>query len=203
MLSFLEGTLEEKNPERAVLNVSGTGYEVRIPVSTFEKLPMKGESVRLWIHESGAPFGGGTTLYAFSSANERSLFEKIKSVPKMSAKDALKILSKVESNLARLRQAISERDPRMLMATFGFTKATSEKLVLGLRNKLEDLAATSATTQKTALETGAMAEAIQTLVALGYREHQAREAVETSLHDGEKIKTSEIVKFALQHLGRG
>ena len=91
MIAFLEGTLESKNPAQVVLNVNGVGYELLIPLSTYDKLPKPGETVHILTYFHVRE--DAQTLYGFSSPAERQLFQLLLSVSKIGPTIALSVLS--------------------------------------------------------------------------------------------------------------
>jgi len=118
------------------LNIGGIGYKVSVPLSTSEKLPSKGENVRLFIVESVGMYGGNVTYYGFLSQEERDIFLLLKQeVPGAGAKKALDYLDKVTKSLADFRRVIVNKDIQTLTGIFGFTKKTAEKLIIALKDK--------------------------------------------------------------------
>ena len=91
MIAFLSGVLAESSASSCVVDVNGVGYEVLIPVSTFEKLPHPGEKVKLLIHMQVRE--DAITLFGFSSSEEKQLFCKLIDVSGVGGKLALNVLS--------------------------------------------------------------------------------------------------------------
>ena len=91
MIAFLSGVLAESSASSCVLDVNGVGYEVLIPVSTFEKLPHPGEKVKLLIHMQVRE--DAITLFGFYSSEEKQLFCKLIDVSGVGGKLALNVLS--------------------------------------------------------------------------------------------------------------
>jgi len=122
MISFIEGKLIEALPTRIVLEVNGMGYEIFIPISTYEKLPGVGSTVRIYTHLSvreDAPI-----LYGFYTLQERDLFRLlINAVTGIGPKLALNILSSFPPEA--FRAAVSQGDIKALAQVPGVGKKTS------------------------------------------------------------------------------
>src|SRR5690348_12628459 len=91
MIALLRGTLVEKNPNQAILEVGGVGYDVTIPISTFSGLPDVGTEIRLRIHTHVRE--DALALYGFLTADEKNLFEKLIAVSGIGPGLAVKVLS--------------------------------------------------------------------------------------------------------------
>ena len=92
MFSYLRGILKRKNPVSAIIDCHGVGYEVFIPLSTFDKLPETGKEVEMEIHFSFSE-NDGIRLFGFFTQEEKELFQQLISVSKIGPKIALSILS--------------------------------------------------------------------------------------------------------------
>ncbi|MEJ5369659.1 MAG: Holliday junction branch migration protein RuvA [Bryobacteraceae bacterium] len=134
MIAHLRGTLLEKHPNQAIVEAQGVGYDVAIPVSTFAALPDAGEEVRLRIHTVVRE--DAIQLYGFHTAEEKSLFEKLITVSGVGPRLALTVLSGIPA--ADLVQVIRSADVQKLVRVPGIGKKTAERIVLELRDKIED-----------------------------------------------------------------
>jgi len=135
MIAYLRGTLLEKHPNSAIVEVGGVGYEVNIPVSTFSALPEAGGTVELRIHTHVRE--DTLSLYGFVSADEKTLFEKLIAVSGIGPKLAITVLSGL--NAADLVTAIRNGQVNSLVRIPGVGKKTAERIVLELRDKLDGL----------------------------------------------------------------
>jgi Holliday junction DNA helicase RuvA len=135
MIAYLRGTLLEKHPNSAVIEVGGVGYEVNIPVSTFSALPDAGRIVELRIHTHVRE--DALSLFGFHSNDEKVLFEKLIAVSGIGPKLAITVLSGL--NTADLVAAIRHGQVNQLVRIPGVGKKTAERIVLELRDKLEML----------------------------------------------------------------
>jgi len=203
MISFIRGILASKMFEGIEVEAGGIGYEILVPVSTFQNLPEKGKEVKIYTYESVAMYGGGTTLYGFLTLEERDIFVLLRSVSNIGTKGALDILSKVSSSFADFKQAIKDKDTKVLVSIFGLTKKTAEKLVLGLKDKIDEV---SLKGEKKAgfADKQEMMDAISGLVTMGYRETESKEAVNVACKDMSPGSTAEdIIKKSLKLLRKG
>lgn len=132
MIALLRGTLVEKNPNQAILETGGVGYDVIIPISTFAKLPDVGSETKLRIHTHVRE--DTLALYGFLTADEKNLFEKLIGVSGIGPGLAVKVLSGMSA--ADLLGAIRRNEIEKLVRIPGVGKKTAERMVLELRDKL-------------------------------------------------------------------
>jgi len=198
MIVSLRGKLIEAGVLRVVIESSGVGYEVNVPVTTAERLPKLGAEVCLLIHHVFRE--DGQALYGFAVAEEREFFkllvEKVSGVgPKM----ALNILSRL--SLPVLRDAIIRGDVALLSQCPGVGKKTAERLVMELKDKvgLEGSAPSVATlAPAAALAPTPASDALAALVALGFKPADADKGVRTAVAKlGPGATADQLVKAAL------
>ncbi len=132
MIALLRGTLVEKHPGQAILEVGGVGYDVTIPISTFAKLPDPGSEIRLRIHTHVRE--DTLALYGFLTIDEKNLFEKLIVVSGIGPSLAVKVLSGMSAT--DLLTAIRRNEIEKLVRIPGVGKKTAERMVLELRDKL-------------------------------------------------------------------
>jgi Holliday junction DNA helicase RuvA len=137
MIGQLRGTLLEKHPNEAIVDVQGVGYQVTIPVSTFSALPDAGAEVKLQIHTHVRE--DAIALFGFLTKNEKSLFEKLISVSGIGPKLGITVLSGLA--VADLIAALRAGNVQQLTRVPGIGKKTAERLVVELRDKLDMLGA--------------------------------------------------------------
>ena len=133
MIAHLRGTLLEKHPNQAIVDVQGVGYDVTIPISTFSTLPDQGQPVSLRIYTNVRE--DAIALFGFSKAEEKALFEKLISVSGIGPKLAITVLSGLAAS--DLVQAIRTGAVEKLVRVPGVGKKTAERMVLELRDKLD------------------------------------------------------------------
>ncbi len=134
MIAHLRGTLLEKHPNQAIVEAQGVGYDVAIPVSTFAALPAAGEEVRLRVHTVVRE--DAIQLYGFLTVEEKSIFERLITVSGVGPRLALTVLSGIAAG--DLVQVIRSADVQKLTRVPGIGKKTAERIVLELRDKIED-----------------------------------------------------------------
>ncbi len=177
MIASLRGRLLEALPTRVVIEAGGVGYEVLVPVSTYDKLPAPGGEVCLLTHLVVRE--DAHTLYGFSTAAERELFRLlIATVSGVGPKVALNMLSGMAP--AAFRQAVMQGDVKALAQISGVGKKTAERVVVELRDKLGALpgpAPAAAGAPAAGGETSAANDAVLALTALGFARNDAAEAV--------------------------
>ena len=206
MIAFLRGTLDEKRlvpaPPAAVLDVGGVGYELSVPLSTFDALPRVGAECRLEVSEIIRE--DAHLLFGFATAAEKSLFELLQSVSGVGPKTALSAVSGLPP--AELRAAVASGDAKALARLPGVGKRTAERICVELRGKIDPLEAAAASAAgKAGAPAGAAAplaasarDAVLALVQLGQTEEAASRAVrEIVSKSGAPAETSAIVRLAL------
>ncbi len=176
MITFLHGTLVEALPTQAIVEVSGVGYEVLIPLSSYDKLPAPGKEIKLLTHL--AVREDAQVLYGFMSAAERDLFRLlIHSVSGIGPKTALNILSGI--NVTAFRGAVSSGDVKALARISGVGKKTAERIVVELKDKIGAAGAWEASSAQRGLspEDQKVNDAVLALMALGFKQVEAHDSV--------------------------
>lgn len=192
MIGRLSGVIADKAPPQVLIDVSGVGYEVDVPMSTFCVLPALGERVTLLTHLVVRE--DAQLLYGFLSAPERAAFRELIKVSGIGPRTALAVLSGL--NVADLAGAVSRQEGARLQKVPGIGKKTAERLLLELKGKLgEELVSPAGAT--VALD-AAQADIVQALIALGYSDKDAALALK-KLPAG--VGVSEGIKLALRALG--
>jgi Holliday junction DNA helicase RuvA len=176
MITFLTGKLVEALPTQAVVDVHGVGYEVLIPLSSFDKLPQPGNDVKLLtqliVREDAH------TLYGFASTAERDLFRLlINNVSGIGPKTALNILSGM--NPVAFRGAVANGDVKSLSQISGVGKKTAERIVVELRDKIGAAGAWEASSAARSLSASdqKVNDAVLALMALGFKQVEAHDTV--------------------------
>lgn len=170
MIGSLRGVLVSKAPPQLLLEVGGVGYEVEAPLSTCFKLPDVGAQVCLKTHLLVRE--DQHTLFGFSTDSERRLFRDLLKVSGIGAKIALGVLSGM--TVEAFVRAVETEDVAALVRLPGIGRKTAERLVIEMRDRVRHpmLAGSLAGGGKPASEP--RAEALDALVALGYKAPEAR-----------------------------
>lgn len=175
MIAFLDGTLVEKQPTHVILDVGGIGYEVSIPLSSFDRLPAAGDRCRLLTHHHVRE--DAHQLFGFVTPVERQLFELLISVSGIGPKLGLSALSGL--SVREIKAAIVGGDSKRLSSISGIGKKTAERMILELRDKFSAGEALEALAgpEERSTEDQKSRDAIAALIALGYRQDEARKMV--------------------------
>ena len=204
MIAWLHGILIESTYNDCIIDVQGVGYDVQIPLSTFDKLPRTGEEVTLWI--STQVREDSITLFGFAGKDEKKLFENLLDVSGIGGKLALAILSGMP--LGNLCTAIVNGDVKLLSKISGVGKRTAERLVVDLHDKIPKLGlsfAGSATTNEMPKDdprSEAVNDALMALSQLGFKNEQAKEKVNeiAATLPPEECSSENLLRLAIQQL---
>ncbi len=201
MITSIQGLLTSATPLHAIIELNGFGYEVNIPVTTAEKLPNPGVTVKL--HTLVIYREDAQTLYGFATPAERDFFRlMIENVTGVGPKMALTIMSRL--SLPSLESAIRMGDINTLAKTPGIGKKTAERLVVELKAKVggTELGGAAATEAAGGEAAGGGAsphrDAVAALIALGYKAADADQAIRrAALALGAAATTEALIKKAL------
>jgi Holliday junction DNA helicase RuvA len=174
MIAHLRGKLIHKQPGQAIVEAAGVGYDVTISVPTFTALPVVAGEVALHIHTQVRE--DQIALFGFLERDEKRLFEKLITVSGVGPKLAITLLSGLSAD--RVVQAIRAQDHAQLTRIPGVGKKLAERLVVELKDKLNDFAVAPAhvTVQGAAVE-----DVLSALVNLGYQRPAAEKAIEQAV----------------------
>jgi Holliday junction DNA helicase RuvA len=176
MIAHLRGLLLSKSPNLIVVECAGVGYEVAVSVATFSALPAEGASAALHVYTNVRE--DQIALFGFAEIAEKRLFEKLLTISGIGPKLAITVLSGISAE--RLVTAIRSGDHATLTRIPGIGKKTAERVVLELKDKLEELAVPASSETPTPHGV-AGDDAISALVNLGYQRPVAQKAVESAL----------------------
>jgi Holliday junction DNA helicase RuvA len=179
MIAHLRGTLLSKQPHQAIVEAAGVGYDVSISVSTFTALPAENAEVSLHIHTQVRE--DTLALYGFLLRDEKRIFERLITVSGVGPKLAITILSGLSTE--RLVTAIRGQDHAMLVKVPGVGKKLAERLVVELKDKLEDMAVVAPAMQSAG---PAADDVLSALTNLGYSRPAAQKAIETAVAKDKK-----------------
>jgi holliday junction DNA helicase RuvA len=191
MICFLEGRVAELQPTRLVLDVHGVGYEVWIPLSSYDRLPGVDKTARVFTHHHVRE--DAQLLFGFSTAAEKRMFELLLEVSGIGPKTALGALSGM--TVRELTACIAGNDVKRLSSISGIGKKTAERIVVDLKDKLgkaevlEALHGGGAPAPQDAL----LRDAVLALVALGFKQPDAFARVQKALAKPGLERTVEAV----------
>jgi Holliday junction DNA helicase RuvA len=199
MISQLTGILDGVEQNSVVVDVQGVGYKVFFPTSAVEKLPQKGEKIKIFTYQVVRE--DAIELYGFLRKEERRLFAMLLSVSGIGPKSALALLSGIK--MEDLAIAIAKGSVDLITTVPGIGLKTAQKLVIELKEKVGKAFAVAGGGSLKGLpgEDPVIADAISALMTLGYTPREAREAIMKSGVDFTKVKgTEDIIKQSLKAL---
>ena len=199
MIAYLNGTLAYKDPALAIIDVQGVGYEIRISLATYSKLPAEDEKAKLYTYQYIKE--DANTLYGFLDPNEKALFMHLISVSGIGPGTGIVMVSSL--SVGEIRQAIVSEDVRAIQSIKGVGPKTAQRVVLELKDRLrkdELLAKAGVDTVPLArAHNTSRAEALAALVTLGFARAAAEKTLDSIQHrHGNELSVEELIKFALK-----
>ncbi len=197
MYAHIEGTVAEKDQDSIVLDAGGVGYLLNVSGATLSMAPAVGERMKLYcvlnVREDAMELCG------FYSREEKRMYERLRSVSGVGSRTALQILSAL--SVRDLSIALVSGDAAALTRVPGIGKKTAQRLVLELKDKVDDaqLTAQAASISPKVNAKGPEAEAIAALVSLGYSSAEAAKAV--SQVADQTQEADKMIFLALRGLG--
>ena len=203
MINFINGILEYKSREKIVISTDGIGYEIKIPVSTYEKLPSLGEDTRIYTYLHVRE--DALELYGFYDLKEKDVFMLLLSVNGIGPRIALSVLSGI--SVDSFRVAVAKNDISVLTMIPGIGKKIAERVCLELKDKIGVVDQEDIDKESGFLEEDLVQDAVSALVSLGYNVNPVKKAIakadkdlKRDLKDNKKIETQDIIKSALRYL---
>ena len=196
MFEYIKGTLQDKDLQKAVVETAGIGYRLTIPLSTYSKLPALKSTVELYL--SHIVREDSEALYAFSTKEERDLFELVLSVTGIGPKTALAIIGHIDHN--SFQRAVATSDIRLLSKIPGIGKKSAERLIIEMRDKFKGKSKSGSLPLPSTFEPGIHADAFSALINLGYAPAEAQKALTEALKGKETSDLGTLITAALQEL---
>ena len=194
MIAYIRGTLVEKAPTLAVIEAGGVGYELLVPVSTYEKLPRIGSEAKLLTAHCVRE--DDEILFGFATEDEKRMFAKLTSVSGVGPKIAIAILS--GSSIGELSMAIAGGDAKRISSIKGVGKKTAEKICVELRDKVGEFAFAGRAGDGGGAASQVARDALSALRALGFNEETSSKMVADVLAKNPGVESVEtIIKLAL------
>jgi len=192
MIGSLHGRLAAKHAPHIILECSGVGYEIETPMSTFLELPEIGKDV--FLHTHLLVRDDAHILYGFATADERALFRTLLKVNRVGAKMALGVLSAL--TVTDFRRCVEYEDTKTLSKVPGVGLKTAQRLVMELRDKVDQVGVPSLPGTKIAVDASPRSEAFDALVALGYKPNEVNKLLGKLDLDG--LSAEDIIRQALK-----
>ena len=196
MFSYLKGILAKKSPFSAVVDCSGVGYEINIPLSTFDKLPEIGKTVEIQIHFTMNE-NEGIRLFGFWSLEEKEMFRQLLSISKIGPKTAISVLSGI--SVPNLIRAVQTGDVKLISTVPGIGKKSAERLIIELKDKVGKIAFEDvpiADLEKMDI----VREAESALITLGYKLYEIRKVLTRLTKENDYDSSEELLKAAIKDL---
>lgn len=197
MIEYLNGTIATRKPTVCVIDVGGIGYEVLVPMSTFELIPKEGKPYKFYIHHHVRE--DAELLFGFASTDERLVFRTLTAVSGVGPKLALAALSALHPD--ELRQCVASNDVARLTRIPGVGRKTAERMIVELRDRLvprTDLMLPGAV-GVTSSTPSARYDAVLALEALGLARATAEKQVAAvTAHSPDVATAEELIRLALR-----
>ena len=206
MISHLSGTLLAKHATSVIVDVSGVGYEVTIPVTTFYDLgePKSPVSLNIYTHVRE----DALQLFGFRTLRERELFTLLISVSGIGPKSAVAMLSGMSAD--EIVTAIRTNNYARLTSIPGVGRKTAERLVIELRDKMAALSSPALEQELAAGATGAAQsedalreDTLAALTQLGFPKPAAEKAITNSIQEGGDLSVETLLRRSLRQLSKG
>lgn len=191
MIHYLKGILKYKSPAFIIVEVGGVGYEINIPLSSFDLLPPEGKEIKIntYLHWRE----NGLTLYGFVTQEERDFFGLLISISKIGPKSALRIVSRISPS--EFKRAIKKGDLATLTHVPGIGGKTAQRLILELKERVEEEEIVEPGKQTITKDT------LSALISLGYTRKEAEKAVKEALRSTEEgVDLAGLIREALRHI---
>jgi len=195
LIAHLAGRILRKSPQEVVVDVSGVGYRLVIPLSTFYRLGETGEDARLLVHTHVRE--DALVLFGFLTAEEQGIFERLIEVSGVGPKLAVNVLSGIEAN--ELAEALRSGDLARLTRVPGVGRKTAERLVLELKDKLSGFGGGSSSPPE-ARASALKDDLVSALANLGYSRAEAEKGVDKTLREGGDGRFEDLLRLSLRLL---
>ncbi|HOK40603.1 MAG TPA: Holliday junction branch migration protein RuvA [bacterium] len=198
MIATLNGKLIQKEINKIIIDVNGIGFEVSIPLSTFDKLPELNSELFLFIYTYITE--NTMALYGFKTIEEKEFFLTLLPINKIGPKTAISIMS--HYNFEKFKNLILTEDVKTIAKIPGIGLKTAEKIIIELRDKITKLNINYKETLQvdSAIQNNIIQDAVAALVQLGFNYRDALIAVQKIIKVNKEITIEEIIKTALKEL---
>ena len=193
MIGSLRGILAWKQAPSIIIECHGVGYDVETPMSTFLELPAIGED--LFLHTHLVVREDAQTLYGFATEGERGLFRMLLKISGVGAKMGLAVLSAM--SVDGFRRCIEYEDSASLVKVPGIGRKTAERLIIEMRDRVDSASATAGA-RTVPVEAGARTEAMDALIALGYKPREVNKLIGEVDVAGKSAE--DIIRMALRQV---
>lgn len=197
MYAHIDGVLAEKGADALVIDCGGVGYELICSRATISAAPRVGERMKCFTVLSVRE--DALELFGFATREEKALYEKLRAVSGIGPRTALNMLSAL--SVRELSVAIVTGDVNAISRAPGVGKKTAQRVVLELREKIDNAALEGAAALPASAVAGPVGEAIEALMALGYSAQDAQRAIAAVSDSADSV--DKLVLMALRGMDRG
>lgn len=199
MINQITGKILHKSPTECTIEAGGIGYQVFIPVTTFDRLPDIGDPVTVFTYLHVRE--DAMQLFGFLTKQDKELFRKLITISGVGPKLAQTVMSGLSYD--ELIRAIRQGNVMQLNKIAGVGRKTAERLVVELRDKLAEIELAE---EQTGIRTSdtVQAEALLALTTLGYSRNASENALRnaTAELNGENVSLEQLIKATLRRLGK-
>ncbi len=199
MIGQLTGKIIHKSPTETIIDVGGVGYQIHVPVTTFDRLPEVGQTTTLFTYLHVRE--DALQLYGFSTKQDKEIFRKLITISGVGPKLAQTVLSGLSYD--ELIRAIQQGNIAQLNKIAGVGRKTAERLIVELRDKLDEIHLAEEQPGIKTLDS-IQTEALLALTTLGYSRNASENALRNVLAErtGDTISIEDLIKAALRKLGK-
>ena len=199
MITQLRGKIIKLNITNVVIDVNGVGYELMVPLSTFDRLPSEGQEVTVltYLHHTDQTMA----LYGFFTEAERELFKMLMTVSGIGPRSALGVLSGI--SVDNFKAAVSRGDVKLIQSIHGIGPKTAQRIIVELKERIGILPAYERLSKQLekSPEDKMIADAVLALISLGYNQQTAHNAVRKVLENNPGTTDAEtVIKLSLKYL---
>ena len=199
MITQLRGKIIKLNITDVVIDVNGVGYELMVPLSTFDRLPSEGQEITVltYLHHTDQTMA----LYAFSTEAERELFKMLMTVSGIGPRSALGVLSGI--SVDNFKGAVSRGDVKLIQSIHGIGPKTAQRIIVELKERVGILPSYEQLSKQLekSPQDKMIADAVLALISLGYNQQTAHNAVRKVLENNPGTTDAEtVIKLSLKYL---
>ncbi|MDI3503070.1 MAG: holliday junction helicase RuvA [Candidatus Cloacimonadota bacterium] len=195
MIHYIKGILTQKSPVNAVIETMGMGWELKIPVSTYETLPKVGQECSLYAYLSFSQ--DDVRIYGFASLAERELFTQLTKVSGIGPKIAISILSTL--SIPAFIKSILNAEEGLLIKVPGIGKKSAQRLIVELKDNIHKLMDFVDESQVVLAE-GALQEVEEALLALGFNLAAIQRELKLLNESELNLPTEQLIKEVIKRL---
>lgn len=197
MFAYFKGILSEKSPSSVVVECNGVGYDIKIPLSTFEALPEENEIVKLYIHVHYNQ-EDGNRLFGFFTQTEKDLFRMLISINRVGPRIGLSILSTLTAS--DIIYSIQNDNFKLLATAPGLGVKSAQKMIIELKDKINEIDLNSTlSTHDNTMDDIMLNEVEQALSTLGFKVYEINKALR-EIKFAKNSSTKDIIKQAIKYL---